>query len=99
MTREEIVRRLRVHRADLEAHGVMHLALFGSVARGDADATSDIDLAACYDKNKVRSLFDLGEIAGMIADYIGTDHFDLADETRLRSEVRESYGRDHVRIF
>ncbi len=41
---EEIVETLRAHRAELEAMGVRHAALFGSRARGD----SDIDIASSF---------------------------------------------------
>lgn len=42
--RTDILRALREHRPELQAIGVRHAALFGSIARGDADVDSDIDL-------------------------------------------------------
>jgi predicted nucleotidyltransferase len=44
MTRREVLDILAEHREDLRARGVRSLALFGSVARGEASATSDVDL-------------------------------------------------------
>jgi predicted nucleotidyltransferase len=45
LTREQILARLRAHRRTLaEEFGVAELALFGSVACGEAEAGSDIDL-------------------------------------------------------
>ena len=44
MSRDEILRLLRAHREDLTRLGVKTLALFGSTARGEADAESDVDL-------------------------------------------------------
>lgn len=45
MKREEVLRRLHPHRRTLhERFGVERLALFGSVARDEAHAESDIDL-------------------------------------------------------
>ena len=49
MTREDIIDRLCAHQPDLLAHGVRHLALIGSVARGEGTSASDIDLAARFD--------------------------------------------------
>ena len=46
MTREEIIRTLSEHRAELTEMGVRSLALFGSVARNEAKPGSDIDLLA-----------------------------------------------------
>ncbi len=44
-------------------HGVDKIYLFGSYARGDATASSDIDL--CVDAPRIRGLFALG---GLYAD-------------------------------
>jgi len=44
MTRDEILRLLREHREDLIRQGVKSLALFGSIARDEAGAESDVDL-------------------------------------------------------
>ena len=42
-----------------ERHHIRTLTLFGSYARGEADASSDIDL--CVDGESIRSLLDLGD--------------------------------------
>ena len=44
MTREEVIRILSEHRAELGEMGVRSLALFGSVARDEAKPGSDVDL-------------------------------------------------------
>ena len=46
MIREEVIRTLSEHRAELSEMGVRSLALFGSAARGELRADSDIDLLA-----------------------------------------------------
>ncbi len=43
--RQEILSIIRDHKAELRRLGVERLSIFGSVARGDGDATSDVDLA------------------------------------------------------
>ena len=50
MTREEALRRLSEHRAELERFGVRSLDIFGSVARGDSGPGSDVDLLVEFDK-------------------------------------------------
>ncbi len=99
MDRDTIIATLRTHQADLRGLGVESLALFGSIVRGDADAESDIDLAATYNAAVVRDLLDMGGIAAAIETYLGTDNFDLADERRLHPHVRETFLQEHVRIF
>lgn len=44
MKREEAIRRLKAHEAELKRLGVEHLYLFGSVAWDEASDDSDIDL-------------------------------------------------------
>ena len=44
MNREQVLNILRQHQAELSKLGVKSLALFGSVARGEADAESDLDI-------------------------------------------------------
>lgn len=44
MDRDEIISLLREHQDELHAAGVVRLSLFGSVARNEATAESDIDV-------------------------------------------------------
>jgi predicted nucleotidyltransferase len=44
LTREEAIQRLTASEAEIRALGVLRLALFGSVARSQARADSDVDL-------------------------------------------------------
>jgi len=46
MNKDEVIKRLKLHRPELQAMGIDHLFVFGSVARGDQGAGSDIDLLA-----------------------------------------------------
>jgi len=51
MARADVIRKLLDHRDVLrERYGVRSLALFGSVARGDAGANSDVDLLVEFDR-------------------------------------------------
>lgn len=44
MTLEETIVRLKKHQASLRVYGIVSISIFGSVARGDSDDRSDIDL-------------------------------------------------------
>ncbi|MEX2139369.1 MAG: nucleotidyltransferase family protein [Pirellulales bacterium] len=51
MARADVLRNLREHRDELrERYAVRSLALFGSVARDDADEGSDVDLLVEFDQ-------------------------------------------------
>jgi predicted nucleotidyltransferase len=43
---EHVIAILRAHETELRQAGIMRLSLFGSVARGEERADSDVDLAA-----------------------------------------------------
>ena len=44
MKRQDALAVLQKHAETLKARGVSHAALFGSVARGETDASSDLDI-------------------------------------------------------
>ncbi|MCI0364048.1 MAG: nucleotidyltransferase domain-containing protein [Phycisphaerales bacterium] len=52
MNKDEVIKRLRAHEPELKAAGIVRLAVFGSVARGDNSPESDVDLLADFDKTK-----------------------------------------------
>ena len=60
MRRDEALRLLTEHRAELEDMGVTSLALFGSVARDEAGPESDVDVII-----DVRGSFDLFDLAAV----------------------------------
>ena len=64
MTRDEVIATLRAHRADLEAMNVTSVALFGSVARGEAGPESDIDILIEHKRGP--TLLDLGRIKNVL---------------------------------
>jgi uncharacterized protein len=52
VNRKEAIARLKRHEAELKALGVDHLYLFGSTARDEAGADSDIDLFSITRRGK-----------------------------------------------
>jgi predicted nucleotidyltransferase len=67
-------------------YGVFNIRVFGSVARGDATDSSDVDLLV--DIEDGRSLFDLGAFYMDLRDLLGYE-IDLGTEVkpRLRADV------------
>ena len=92
-------RRVRRHRNDLvaaaAAHGVKNLRVFGSVARGEDRADSDLDLLA--DLPPGMSLFGLARLRAELEAIVGT-RVDLIPAADLRPEVRERAARDLVAL-
>ncbi len=60
MTGQEIIERLVANQDQLLAQGVKSLALFGSVARGEAAQTSDVDVMV--EVNRPMGLFGLSDL-------------------------------------
>ena len=73
--------------------GASNVRLFGSVARGDCDDSSDYDFLV--DLAPDRSLMDLGGLLMDLQDLLQA-RVDVATESMLRPAARESALRDAV---
>jgi len=71
VNRSDVLERLRHHRDELTRLGVAHLALFGSVARDQADDLSDVDVVVDTTDGTPPGLFKLGEIADQLEHILG----------------------------
>lgn len=98
VTRAAILKRLRAHRSELLRLGVEGLSLFGSVARGQAGAASDVDLATRLDGRKARDLFDLSVIHGRLSEIVGAP-VDMVSEPVRKAALQAEIDRDRVRVF
>ncbi|MDQ7783844.1 MAG: nucleotidyltransferase family protein [Desulfomonilaceae bacterium] len=87
MTREEAVTRLVAHQQELQARGVKSLALFGSVARGDADRSSDVDVVVELDRPV--SLFGLSDIKHMIQTILAAEKVDLITRDGIHPALKD----------
>ena len=74
-------------------YGAHNLRVFGSVARGEADALSDIDLLVTMEPG--RSLMDLGGLLFELQNLLGVE-VDIVTEKGLRSRIREQVLREAV---
>ena len=89
---------LREHRAELQAAGVVHLRVHGSVARGDASSVSDVDLIADFDTSRKYSLLERVALENRLADILGTS-VELSPAEALREAVREKAVREALVAF
>ena len=88
---------LHEKRADIlrlaSKRGAYNIRVFGSVARGEADSKSDIDLLV--DLEPGRSLFDLGGLLMDLQDLLG-QNVDVVTERGLRERIRERVLKEVV---
>ena len=74
-------------------YGASNVRVFGSVARGEANASSDIDLLVNMEPG--RSLMDLGGLLVELQELLGTE-VDVVTEKGLRPRIREQVLKDAV---
>jgi predicted nucleotidyltransferase len=67
-------------------HGASNVRVFGSVARGDADAASDIDFLVDFEEG--RSLLDLASLLVDLEDLLGL-RVDVVTEPGLKARIRQ----------
>lgn len=98
MKRDEVISKLRAHEAELKAAGIVRLAVFGSVARGDNSPDSDVDLLADFDQTKHYTLLTMGRLESRLADLLGT-RVDLSSPEWLKESVKNQVLREAVLAF
>jgi uncharacterized protein len=96
--REEIIATLRAHQAELRQRGVCHAALFGSIARGEGNRTSDIDVLIELDPQIPVGLFEYVGITQYLADLFPA-RVDVANRSSLKPLVRPTIERDAIYAF
>ena len=91
---EEVKKALAAHEAELKAQGVKSLAVFGSVARGDAGPDSDVDLIGEFERPF--GLFKFVEVKEYLESILGCQ-VDLVTADSLHPALRERILSEAVR--
>jgi predicted nucleotidyltransferase len=76
-------------------HGAGNVRLFGSVARGDDHADSDVDLVVRFESH--RTLLDHGALQTELEDLLGFK-VDVLSEAGLKGRFREQVLREAIVI-
>jgi predicted nucleotidyltransferase len=97
MQRDDVISTLRQHEAELRGLGVEHLYLFGSTAREEATARSDVDLFFDYQKGKL-GLFQLMEIQEQASRILGVKT-DITTRDGLHELLRHRIEASAVQVF
>jgi predicted nucleotidyltransferase len=93
---DPIVATLRAHAEDLRRRGIAHASVFGSAARGDDRADSDVDIMVELEPEV--GILAFSEMRLHLSDLLGR-RVDLVTPGGLRSFARSSALRDAVRVF
>jgi predicted nucleotidyltransferase len=95
---EDVLAILRANEAELRAAGVRRLSLFGSVARGDAEADSDVDLAVVLDRDAHIGLWGLVGLEERLSELLGRP-VDLVPEPVEKRRLQVNIDRDRLNAF
>ena len=98
VSRDQLLAELRALRGAFESEGVAHMILFGSRARGDNRADSDVDLMIEVEPDRRFSLLDLIGIKHIVEDEIGLPA-DMFMQRSLSADLRKRADRDRVEVF
>jgi predicted nucleotidyltransferase len=98
MNRTEAVTRLKGCAAAVKARGATSLYLFGSAARNEARADSDLDLFIDYDPQQKFSLVDLVGIKHVLEDSLGVP-VDVTTRDSLHPMLRDDIEKSALRVF
>jgi predicted nucleotidyltransferase len=89
---------LRAHERALKARGVSHAAIFGSLARGEARADSDVDVMIELDPDAHVSLFGFAGLQIAIEELMGT-RTDLVQRQALKPAIKARAEAEKVDAF
>ena len=99
MDLETGISRPKAEQPKLREQGVLHMSIFGSVARGDNTAESDVDIAVKLDMTRKIGLSEFYDIKNYIARLLGTK-IDLVHEPiRFKPRLQAEIDRDRVAAF
>lgn len=101
MTRKQIISTLKARKAEIQAKGVMHLALFGSRVRGDHREDSDLDVLVDIDPKLRRfSLIDLVNVKNRLDEILGLETNIVERRTiKSGSKFAQRIADDIVEVF
>ncbi len=98
MDRRQAASIVNEHAEVIRARGVTRLALFGSLARGDAGNQSDVDVVVDIEPGRKFSLIDLASLRVILSDILGCEA-DVVIREDLRPRFRAEIERDTVRVL
>lgn len=97
-TLEAVRVQLAAEKAELRRRGVRHLAVFGSVARGNDQPDSDVDVAVEVEPGRSFSLIRTEETRQFLEDALRRP-VDVGEIDSFRPQVRPAFEREKVAIF
>ena len=99
MKREDIIRILGEHRTALTEMNVQSLELFGSVARGEAGESSDVDLLVEFDHDARVGIFHFLRVKEYSEKILGVSKVDLVTQPALHPRLKAQIMAERIPAF
>jgi predicted nucleotidyltransferase len=96
MTPHELIEKLHAHQKELRRMGVASLALFGSAARGESGAESDIDLLVEFDRSV--GVFHFFTVQHRLEEILEVPKIDMVQKGALHPALRERILAEAVNV-
>ncbi|RAI32321.1 nucleotidyltransferase family protein [Rhodoplanes serenus] len=98
MNRQDVIDILRRNQDALRARGVLHAALFGSLARGDEHPGSDIDIVIDLAPDLAIDVYQYVGLKNYIEDLFPSP-VDVVDRDTIKPLIRNSVIKDSIYAF
>ena len=89
---------LKAHEAQLRLRGVRHVAVFGSVARGQALPTSDLDVLVDLDPDSPIGVFEYARLK-LYLNELFEGALDVVNRRKLKPLLQDAILREAVDAF
>ncbi|EUC01334.1 DNA polymerase beta domain protein region [Rhizobium sp. CF080] len=100
MDKDLVIAKLREHEDELRAAGAEHVSIFGSVARGDNQEGSDLDVLVKFAEPVVQSGFGyfsaVEDLRTLIAHITGAPQVDIVAEPIRKERLSREVERDRA---
>lgn len=98
VNKNDVLDILRRNEEALRSRGVTHAALFGSLARGEAHADSDVDILITLDSGKLPDVFQYAGLT-MYIEKLFPSPVDVVDLDALRPSIRGRAESEAIYAF
>ena len=95
MKREQVLTKLQNNRDVMRRFSVKNLYLFGSVARGEGQEGSDVDILVEYEADARVGLFQFVRLRRELSNILGCE-VDLATPDSLHKELKDDILREAI---
>ena len=96
MKKDNVLKKLSENRQLLKSYGVKNIHVFGSVARGEAEAGSDVDLLVEFEPSAHVGMFEFSRLRRELSQLLNC-RVDLATPDALHKGMKEDILREAIR--